>query len=238
MIQFYTPDIEATKCLTPDDSLHCVKVLRHQPGDIISIVDGKGSRFKCEVLDADRKRVTVEILERESVPGYWSGNLNICVAPTKNMDRIDWLVEKLVEIGVDEITMLECRNSERKVVKTDRLERIAISAMKQSLKAALPTITEITPFKKFIEASKELTGQKFICYCDDLHLRRQLAKELVAGENVTILIGPEGDFSPEEVEMAIAAGFMPTTLGEARLRTETAALYSATTFHIINTLNR
>lgn len=233
MIQFYSPDIESDLRISPDESLHCVKVLRHQPGDVVTVVDGRGNRFECRLLDADRKGARVEILNRDVVPPTWQGRLTVAVAPTKNMDRIDWLVEKLVEVGVDRIVMLECRQSERRVVKSDRLERIAVSAMKQSLKARLPEITGMTRFSDFIRETADSTARRFIAYCDPAIPRRELADELRAGSDTVIAIGPEGDFSRDEIEAALEAGFIPTSLGLSRLRTETAALYAAMAFHVI-----
>jgi 16S rRNA (uracil1498-N3)-methyltransferase len=167
------------------------------------------------------KHCYVEAKEVVPVPKGWNGKIHIAVAPTKNMDRIEWFAEKATEIGLDTITFLNCRFSERKVVKNERVERIVVSAMKQSLKYSKPEVEEMVDFKKFI--SVERPGEKYIAHCYDGE--RRLLKELhVAGEDATILIGPEGDFSPEEVKMAMEAGYKPVSLGNSRLRTETAAL--------------
>ena len=155
------------------------------------------------------------------MPKGWNGNIHIAVAPTKNMDRIEWFAEKATEIGLDELTFLNCRFSERKVIKTERVERIVVSAMKQSLKYSKPIVGEMADFKKFV--SQERAGEKYIAHCYDGE--KNLLKDVhVAGCDATVLIGPEGDFSPEEVKMAMEAGYKPVSLGNSRLRTETAAL--------------
>jgi 16S rRNA (uracil1498-N3)-methyltransferase len=233
MIQFFAPDIETTLTLPQSDSQHCVKVLRKVPGDLIEVIDGKGNRFSCRLLEAHPKRATVEIIEKTPLPLFWPNRIAIGVAPTKHLDRMEWLTEKLTEIGVNSITPLLCRYSERKEIKAERLEKIAISAMKQSLKAVCPRIDEMTPFQKFIESVSDYE-QKFIAHCDDKFERKLFCKEYKPEKDVVIIIGPEGDFSPQEIEIAIANGFVPVSLGEARLRTETAALVACDTCHIIN----
>lgn len=236
MIQFYAPDIETSSTLPESESQHCVKVLRKESGDVIDIIDGKGHRFKCRLLEAHHKRATVEILERIDLPPFWPNDISIGVAPTKHLDRMEWLTEKLTETGVTSITPLLCRWSERKEIKTERIEKIAVSAMKQSLKGTCPVVNPMTPFKRFIEATERFP-QKFIAHCDDSQPRRLLSKEYRAGVDTVIIIGPEGDFSPEEIEMATEAGFIAVSLGDARLRTETAALAACQTCHIINQIN-
>lgn len=236
MIQFYAPDIEATLTLPESDSQHCVKVLRKSAGDIIEVIDGKGHRFTCRLLEAHHKRAKVEIIEQTELPPFWPNDIAVGVAPTKHLDRMEWLTEKLTEIGINSITPLLCRWSERKEIKTERLEKIAVSAMKQSLKGMCPCINPMTPFRKFIESVKNYP-QKFIAHCDDTHPRLLLSKEYRPGIDTVIIIGPEGDFSPEEIETATEAGFVAVSLGEARLRTETAALTACDTCHIINQIN-
>lgn len=236
MIQFYAPDIESTLTLPESDSQHCVKVLRKSSGDTIEVIDGKGHRFTCRLVDAHPKRATVEILDKTPLPPYWHHKIAIGVAPTKHLDRMEWLTEKLTEIGVDSITPLLCRYSERKEIKSERLEKIAVSAMKQSLKAVCPLIGDMTPFKAFV-SSVSGYAQKYIAHCDDAFERRLLTGEYRPGEDVAIIIGPEGDFSPQEIEMAVAAGFIPVSLGDARLRTETAALVACDTCHIIDSIH-
>lgn len=233
MIQFYAPDIETTHTLPESDSQHCVKVLRKSPGDIIDVIDGKGHRFTCRLTEAHPKRAIVEIIDSESIPPFWPNRISIGVAPTKHLDRMEWLTEKLTEIGVNSITPLLCRYSERKEIKSVRLEKIAVSAMKQSLKAECPEVSEMTPFKRFIESTKDYP-QKFIAHCDAAYERRMLSREYTPGKDTVIIIGPEGDFSSEEIEAATAAGFIPVSLGDARLRTETAALTACGICHTLN----
>lgn len=235
MIQFFAPDIETTLTLPESDSQHCVKVLRKTPGDVIEVIDGKGNRFTCRLVEAHHKRATVEIIDKTPVPQFWPNRIAIGVAPTKHLDRMEWLTEKLTEIGVNSITPLLCRYSERKEIKSERLEKIAISAMKQSLKACCPEIAPMTPLKTFIKNVSSYS-QKFIAHCDEHFERKILSKEYHPGNDVAIIIGPEGDFSPEEIALAVAEGFIPVSLGEARLRTETAALVACDTCHILNSL--
>lgn len=236
MIQFFAPDIESSDTLPESDSQHAVRVLRMKTGDTIEVVDGKGHRFLCRLVDPHPKRAVVEVIERIDHPLAWSNKIIIGIAPTKHLDRMEWVVEKLTEIGVNRIVPLRCRHSERKELKRERLEKIAVSAMKQSLKATLPIIDEMTDFKRFVTGID--TPQRFIAYCDDTVRRRLLAKEYQANTDTTILIGPEGDFSTEEVCVAIDNGFCPVTLGDNRLRTETAAIVACDTCHIINQINR
>lgn len=233
MIRFYAPEIACSPFLPESDSQHCCKVLRMQSGDEIAIVDGKGNLFRCRIVNAHHKRTEVEIIERVALPPVWDYNITIAVAPTKHLDRMEWLVEKLVEIGVNRIVPIKCMRSERKEIKIERLEKIAVSAMKQSLKAVLPSIEEMTPLPKFID-SLSADDQRFVAYCDDWVERKLLAREYRPGSSVAVLIGPEGDFSPEEIRMALDADFVAVTLGDNRLRTETAALVACDTFHIIN----
>lgn len=234
MIQFFAPDIAVTPVLPEGESHHCVKVLRRQPGDEVEVIDGKGYVYSCRLLEAHPKHAMVEIISRKELPLPWNFNLTIGVAPTKHLDRMEWLTEKLVEIGVNRIIPLRGDRSERKELKTERLEKIAVSAMKQSLKAAMPQIDEMTPVSTAIRECK--ATQRFICYCDDSVERKLLSHELRRGEDVCVLIGPEGDFSPAEVELALANGFIPVSLGDTRLRTETAALFATSTVQIINQL--
>lgn len=229
MIQFYAPDITETGTLPEQESTHCCRVLRKQQEDIIQVTDGKGTLYECEILEAHAKHTTIEILKATKVSPWWGFRLEVCIAPSKNIDRIEWFVEKAVEIGIDRIVLMKCARSERKIAKTERLKKIAISAMNQSLKATLPEITEITDFKTLIADGFE--GQKYMGYCDD---RIPLLKftDDYKGGNVRIMIGPEGDFSPEEVTTAMAAGYKAVTFGGSRLRLETAALYCTVAAHV------
>jgi len=225
---FYTPDITTTLELPQEEAAHALRVLRLTEGDEVMLTDGKGSFFRAEIDVISGKRCYVRIVETSTPEPLWQGHLHLALAPTKNMDRIEWFAEKATEIGVDEITFLDCRFSERKVVKIERVEKILVSAMKQSLKPTLPRLNPMTPFMKFI--AQPFAGQKFIAHCHEGE-KEPLMQALVPGEDALVLIGPEGDFSPEEVQAAITHGFRPITLGKSRLRTETAALVAV---HIMN----
>ena len=232
MIRFYAPEVTATGLLPESDSAHCARVLRMHAGDEIEVVDGRGHLLQCRILDAHPKRTSVEVIASTDLPKVWPASITLAIAPTKHNDRMEWLVEKLVEIGIDRIVPLRCRYSERKDINVDRLQKIAVSAMKQSLKAILPAIEPITPFAQFMQQCT--APQRFIAYCDPTIPRRLLAKEYRPAFDTAILIGPEGDFSPEEITAAIAAGWAPISLGDNRLRTETAALVAVDTCHILN----
>ena len=236
MIQFYAPDIKETLQLPESDSAHCCRVLRMKEGDEIFVVDGKGKRYRCVIVEAHPRHTAIEIVAEEELPSHWDYKITLAVAPTKNLDRMEWLLEKIVEIGVDRVVLLKCEHSERKVVKTERLEKIMVSAMKQSLKGFLPVLSEVIPFKNFVKSEEGAGCQRVLGYCSDTYPRREFASTYVRGEDVVIMIGPEGDFSPEEVEMAVEAGFIPVTFGESRLRTETAALFGVTATHVLNQL--
>ncbi len=234
MIQFYAPDLERTLTLPADESAHCIRVLRKKEGDVITVTDGVGNRYECEITAASPKGVSVAIISRQFIAPHWGVKITLAVAPTKNMDRMEWLVEKAVEIGVDRIVLLLCEHSERKVVKPERLIKIAVSAMKQSLKTQLPEVTELTRFDDFVASAPN--GVRMMGYCDRNLPRRELVSEYSAGADAVIMVGPEGDFSPSEVAKAMEAGFVPVTMGESRLRTETAALFGVEAIHIINQL--
>ena len=235
MIRFYAPDILTTGSLPESDSAHCVRVLRMQQGEEIEVVDGRGRMHRCVIQDAHPKHTLVGVVESVDLPKVWQGSITIAIAPTKHNDRMEWLVEKLVEIGVDRIVPLKCRYSERKDIKVERLEKIAVSAMKQSLKAVLPQIDEMTPYGTFLDSARE--GQRFIAYCDPSIPRKLMAREYRPFQDTTILIGPEGDFSKEEITRALNEGWQPVSLGDNRLRTETAALVACDTCHIINQIH-
>lgn len=228
---FYTPDIDRTQELPEEEAAHAVRVLRLQPGEEVTLTDGKGHFYRAEISIADKKHCLVRVLEKQLQAPLWKNHIHLAVAPTKNMDRMEWLAEKATEIGLDEITFLDCRYSERKVIKTERIEKILVSAIKQSLKARLPLLHSMTDFKQFV--AQPFSGQKFIAHC--YKEERQELKDIIhSGEDAVVLIGPEGDFSEEEVSLALSHGFIPITLGPSRLRTETAALVAV---HIINLLN-
>lgn len=234
MIQFFCPDIETTLTLPESDSGHCVRVLRMGVGNEIQVVDGRGHRFACRLTEAHHKHARVEIVSREDLPPVWTDRLTVLVAPTKQMERMEWMLEKLVEIGINRFIPVLCTRSERKEIKTERLIKIAVSAMKQSLKATLPDIDAMTPLDRAVSQLGDC--QKFVGYCDDIVERKLLARTLLPGRDTAILIGPEGDFTPQEISLVTGACFIPVTMGDNRLRTETAALVGADTFHIINQL--
>lgn len=234
MIQFYAPDIEATLTLPESDSGHCVRVLRLKEGDRIQAVDGRGNVFDCQITDAHPKHTRVEIVGRSHQGTARDYNVTLAVAPTKNIDRMEWLLEKAVEVGVDRVVLLECSRSERRKLRLERLEKIMVSAMKQSLKAVLPALEGPVRFNDFIK--RDFDGEKFMCYCDKDTPRRVMTCMLKPSTDVCVLIGPEGDFSPEEARGAMDNGFAAVTLGDERLRTETAALFAVQSVHIINQL--
>ena len=229
---FYTPDIHNSPALPEEETAHAVRVLRLQPGDEVMLTDGTGNFYRARISLIAHKRCLVDIVETVPQPPLWSGHLHIAMAPTKNMDRTEWFAEKATEIGIDELTFLNCRYSERKVLKTERIAKILVSALKQSLKARLPRLNEMTDFKTFIQ--QPFSGQKFIAHCHEGE-KTPLKDAVHKGEEVVVLIGPEGDFSEEEVHLAEEAGFIPVSLGPSRLRTETAALVAC---HILNLKNQ
>lgn len=228
---FYTPDILSNPELPLEESQHCIKVLRKKEGDEILLTDGKGFFYDAEIIQANPKHCLVNILNTTEQPANWDCTIRIAFAPTKNMDRIEWFAEKATEIGIDRFSPILCRHSERKDIKLQRIEKILVSAMKQSQKAILPQLDEMQPFSKFLE--EDFKGQKFIAHCYP-HEKKTLKDAYTKGEDVLILIGPEGDFSEQEVEQAIKNGFQPVSLGESRLRTETAALAACHAIHVLN----
>lgn len=230
---FFAPDIEKQQQLSEQESAHAVKVLRMKEGDKLIAADGKGFFYHCTLIQIHPKQCLVSINAKIAEPKSWNFELHLATAPTKNIDRIEWFIEKAAETGIDRFTPLLCRFSERKELKTERLEKITVSAMKQSQQAVVPVIDAMTPFDDFIRQPFE--GQKFIAHCHTSE-KALLAQRYRKGENVRILIGPEGDFSEEEVRRAIENGFVPISLGKTRLRTETACLAACYTIHVINKL--
>ncbi len=220
---FYCPDIETDMELPQEEAGHCVRVLRLKEGDMICLADGRGGFHDARITAVTGKRCLVHIESSRQQPALWRGHLHIAVAPTKLMDRNEWFVEKAVETGVDEITFLSTEHSERDTVKMERIEKIAVSAMKQSQKATLPALNGMTRFRDLV--SRPFDGDRFIAHCDEGE-RVHLMDAMTPGRNTMVLIGPEGDFSPAEIRMALDAGFCPVSLGDSRLRTETAALAS------------
>ena len=228
---FYTPDIQSKAELPEEEAQHCTRVLRLTTGDEITLTDGKGNFYRAEITTATNKRCLVAIKETIFQEPLCPCHLHIAVAPTKNMDRNEWFAEKATEIGLNELTFLNCRFSERKVIKTERIEKILVSAIKQSLKARIPLLNEMMDFDKFI--TQDFKGQKFIAHCYEGE-KPPLKEVLQKGEDALVLIGPEGDFSEEEVSKAIQQGFTPISLGKSRLRTETAALVACHTINLLN----
>lgn len=226
---FYVPEAEETTELPTEEAMHALRVLRLKSDDEMFLMDGKGNFYKAVVTLAATKHCMYEIREKMPQGKTWNGNICIAMAPTKMMDRTEWFAEKATEIGVDELAFLNCKFSERKVMRTVRLDKIVVSAMKQSRKPWKPVITPLTSFKDFV--GKERPGLKFIAHCynevESVDLFDSLQKNKAEAENITVLIGPEGDFSIDEVKLAISKGFIPVSLGKSRLRTETAALYAA-----------
>ena len=236
MYLFYCPDIETKQTLSEEESGHCVRVLRYSAGDEILITDGKGTTYTARITNPHPKHCDFEIISREKQEPHHHFHLHIAIAPTKNIERMEWAIEKCVEIGVDEITPLLCRFSERKQLRTDRLEKIILSAAKQSLTHYLPVLHELTPYDAFIksqESRDKSQEQKFIahCYKED---KRVLKDEIEQGRDVLVLIGPEGDFSEQEIAEALSLGFVPVSLGNSRLRTETAAVVACHTAVLMN----
>ena len=234
---FYTYKIDgATALLDADESAHCVKVLRHRAGDEVTVVDGTGNMYRCRLTGDSPKGAAAEILETVSGWGGHSYSLNMAVCPTKNNDRFEWFVEKATELGVDVISPVIGERSERKAFKAERSRKIVLSAMKQSLKAKLPVVEEPVSVQDFILRHSEDPSVKMICYCFEGDAPRRsiedVLKDVPADSSITVLIGPEGDFSPEEAHLAIEHGFVPVHLGPSRLRTETAAVTAVTACYL------
>ncbi|MGY4383156.1 16S rRNA (uracil1498-N3)-methyltransferase [Pedobacter sp. UYP24] len=233
---FYTPDIDSSEySLSEEESKHCTKVLRLQKGAFIHLIDGKGGLYKAELIEEHKKRVTVKIINVILEYNKRDYYLHIAIAPTKNMDRLEWFLEKATEIGIDEITMVICARSERRATKEDRLNKVVTSAVKQSLQAYHPKVNQDVSLLEFLKCENQASSVKFIAHCLDNEPRNYLSDISVPEKKYTILIGPEGDFSPSEIELALHFGFKPLTLGNTRLRTETAGI--AACFEV-NYLNR
>lgn len=228
---FFSDDIcDGRVRLDAEESGHCVRVLRHRPGDEISVIDGRGTLYRCALEIADAKGAEARVIEAQPGFGAHPYHLTMAVCPTKNIDRFEWFVEKATEIGVDVIAPVIGERSERRVLKTDRLRRLTLSAAKQSLKAAIPTVAEPQSVRDFLLAAPD-DALKLICYCFDDVERKQI-QQLLPAREICILIGPEGDFSPEEAALARERGWIPVSLGESRLRTETAAVVAATAVYL------
>jgi 16S rRNA (uracil1498-N3)-methyltransferase len=229
---FYTPDINSDSyTLNEEESRHCSKVLRLTIGNSIHLIDGIGGLFTAEITSHDKKHVHLKITSKQSEFGKRNHYLHIAVAPTKNIDRLEWFLEKATEIGIDEITPIICERSERKIVKEDRLEKVITSAVKQSLTAYHPKLNNAVTFENLI--NQHQNSEKLIAHCVDEEKSyiNQLVKPF---QSYLILIGPEGDFTPKEIDLALRNNYKPVTLGNSRLRTETAALAACFELNYIN----
>ena len=222
---FYVPDVRQSTALPEEEAVHAVRVLRMVAGDELMLMDGNGTFYRAVVTLAHGHHCQFDILETLPQQRPWQGYVHLAMAPTKMMDRTEWMVEKATEIGIDELSFLDCRFSERKVLKTERIDKIIVAAMKQSRKAWKPVLNALTPFADFIAGPRQ--GKMFIAHCYDeiakVNLYDEL-RQLAPDEPTTVLIGPEGDFSIDEVRMAVDAGWVSVDLGKSRLRTETACL--------------
>lgn len=236
---FYVPDAANQVELPAEEATHALRVLRLKGGDEIFLMDGEGSFFRAEVTAASSKRCLYEIKEEMPQQRAWKGHIHLAIAPTKMMERIEWMAEKATEIGFDELSFLNCQFSERKVVKTPRIDKIVISAVKQSHKAWKPVVNELVSFKEFIQTPRP--GRKFICHCYEEVEKKDFFTEISgiqdgdAGD-ITVLVGPEGDFSIDEVRLALENGYESVSLGTSRLRTETAGLVAVHMAHIARRL--
>ena len=230
---FYAPEIKDDYyTMSEEETFHCVRVLRIKPGDNIHLTDGKGNLFTATIQNTDKKGALLKIINSKVEYGkrdYW---LHIAIAPTKNIERFEWFLEKTTEIGIDEITPLLCEHSERTNLKSERMEKIIVAAMKQSIKAYKPILNQMEKYNKFI--GRTFNGsENYIATCEGEN--RKLLKNIYhTGKNAVILIGPEGDFSNNEIQNAIQSGFIPVSLGESRLRTETAGLVACHSISLIN----
>jgi len=228
---FYCPEIINENVVLPDDEAHHIfHVMRSKSGDLIQLTNGKGSMFTARLTEVSKKQVNAEIVEEiKSLPRKYS--LHLAIAPTKNIDRFEWFLEKATEIGIEQITPLICNRSERKEIKLERLEKVIVSAAKQSRKAFFPILNQMLSFDKFIPLNQSST--KLIAHCEEGE-KEAMKKSLSIQKDVIILIGPEGDFSPQEIDKAISCGYKPISLGSNRLRTETAAVHACSGFAILN----
>lgn len=225
---FYVPEADSQTELPAEEATHALRVLRLKSGDEIYLMDGVGCFYRAQVTLATNKRCMYEIQESMPQQPAWRGHVHLAIAPTKMMERIEWMAEKATEVGVDELSFLHCQFSERKVMREERIDKIVVAAVKQSHKAWKPKVNAMVNFKEFVAAPRK--GRKFICHCYEEFAKKDLFAELGKscdgddGADVTVLVGPEGDFSVEEVKMALANGYESASLGTSRLRTETAGL--------------
>ncbi len=229
---FYYPSINGDIfTLDKNESAHCIRVLRLNTDDVIHLTDGLGALYKAKIISPDKKACVTEILDVSFFPRERTYSLQIAISPTKNIDRFEWFIEKATEIGTDRIIPLLCNNSERRIIKEERLRKVMTSAMKQSLKVWLPEITSFISLNNLVK--KEFDGAKFIATGSEPY-DRHLGKLYDKGSDTLILIGPEGDFDPEELTLAKQMGFVPVSLGKSRLRTETAGVVACNTINFLN----
>lgn len=231
MHRFYTPKIESNVVvLSEEESAHAIRVLRLRKGDTILLLDGYGKAMQATILDEHHKKCVVELNGINQIEEASVGKLHIAIAPTKNIDRIEWFVEKATEIGIHSITPIITAQTERRNINLERLQKILISAMKQSQRLYIPTLHELKTYQKFIDETKSIQSQKFIAHCHE-NDKKLFSIEVDKSKDCLMLIGPEGDFNAEEIELAINNQFVPVSLGHARLRTETAALFTTSIFN-------
>lgn len=231
---FYCPDIEKDNMLSETEAHHAIKVLRLVAGDNIVVTDGMGNFFHSVIRQVGKRDCIIDIVKKEKWHKSWNGGITLAISPTKNIDRMEWMVEKLVEIGVDKIIFMRSEHSERKHIRQDRIEKIVISAMKQSLKAVMP-IVEINTDIKDVLVSSHSSDNKLIAHCDDFEDKINITKGIKkVGGNTIILIGPEGDFSRSEIMQAKGNGFVSVSLGDCRLRTETAGMFAVSAVHLVS----
>jgi 16S rRNA (uracil1498-N3)-methyltransferase len=230
---FYTPDITSSDyILNEEESRHCMKVLRLLKGDMVHLIDGQGGLYEAEITGESKRNVSLRVLKTTREYQKRNYQIHIAVAPTKNIDRLEWFLEKATEIGIDQITPVICERSERRIVKEDRLNKVITSAVKQSLQAYHPLLNEAVTLKELI--STHTADHKMIAHCIDGEARQYITEIAPAGSSYLILIGPEGDFTPNEIQLALQNDFKPLTLGNTRLRTETAALAACFELNYLN----
>ena len=236
---FYVPDAEKLTELPAEEANHAIKVLRLKEGDELMLMDGQGSFYRAEVTLVSNHHCMYRIMDRQPQQPQWEGRVHLAIAPTKMNDRIEWMAEKATEVGIDELSFLNCQFSERRNLKTERIKKIVVAAVKQSHKAWMPVVNELEPFRQFI--SRQSSGHRYIAHCYNEVPRVNLFDELCrldASEDALVLVGPEGDFSIDEVRYAVSQGFVSVDLGKSRLRTETAGLSAVMMMQLAKQINK
>ena len=227
---FFAPDLSSSEFYLPDEETHhFIHVLRFSQGKQIEVTDGNGTRALCEAIQVSKKQVLLNVLETEIFPQP-SRKLHVAIAPTKNIDRFEWFVEKATELGISEITPIICRHSERKTLKLERIQKLVVAAARQAQHYFFPVVNSEVAYDKFLDSVNDKEVSAFIAHCEESE--KQEARELASATNAIVLIGPEGDFSPEEIEKASKKGFKALSLGNSRLRTETAGLKAVAAFNL------